>query len=147
MGLAWPILGQIVGSFKFVLFLYIKIHDTYITTYLDTIIHNKKLGKFSKHPLVLGELHLHQCPILAVVSTPLQPQAWTSIHLHQQSPLCLLGVNQMFAHQIDWWCWAIGGIEYSCGRPYMQPPSRCDCWWPSVSLHPQCWSSCRAFCS
>lgn len=68
-------LGQMVGGFNFILFSYIQILNTYITSYLDTIILNKKLGKSSKHLLVLGELHLHRRPILAVASPPSQPQA------------------------------------------------------------------------
>jgi len=48
----------------------IFVPNTYITTYLDTIIHDKKLGKSSKHPLVLGEHDFHRRPILAVVTPP-----------------------------------------------------------------------------
>jgi len=42
-------LSQMVGNYKFALFFYIHIPNTYITTYLDIIVHNKKTRKSSKH--------------------------------------------------------------------------------------------------
>ena len=42
-----------VGNYKYTIFLYIQIPNIYITTYVDTIVHNNRTRQSSKHWRVL----------------------------------------------------------------------------------------------